>query len=106
MKKLTIVINGLEYVAKDNQNNDLDNAKLRETIKIKDRQIKGLSTHIEDLQEENDGLERALSEKHEEINDLQTQIDELEDRISNIANDWNKLAHAMSQIQSILKLVG
>jgi chromosome segregation ATPase len=117
MKKLTIEINGLEYVAKDNLNNDLELKRLRELIEIKDNEINELEHDVGLLsivEEENfikinslvariEKLEDSLSEKEEEINGLQTYIDELEDEAGNMFSKYNELAQAINRIESITK---
>jgi chromosome segregation ATPase len=117
MKKLTIEINGLEYVAKDNLNNDLELKRLRELNEIKDNEINELEHDVGLLsmvEEENsikinslvariEKLEDSLSEKEEEINGLQTYIDELEDEAGNMFSKYNELAQAINRIESITK---
>jgi chromosome segregation ATPase len=117
MKKLTIEINGLEYVAKDNQFNDLELKRLRELIEIKDNEINELEHDVGLLsmvEEENSikiksleayiaTLEDSLSEKDEEINGLQEYIDELEDEAGNMFSKFNELAQAINDIRSITK---
>ena len=122
MKKLTIEINGLEYVAKDNQNNDLELNNLRELIEIKDNEInelehdvgllsiaeeensikiRHLEAHIEVLEDSLISQGEVICKKNKEINELQGLVKELEEEADGMFNKFNELAQAINRIQSI-----
>ena len=121
--KLTIVINGLEYIAKTATHNitieqkDIEINRLADALTHANNELVLASNEIKELahdvgllsiaEEENSikirDLEESLSEKDEEINGLQEYIAELEDEAGNMFSKFNELAQAINDIRSITK---
>ena len=121
--KLTIVINGLEYIAKTATHNitieqkDIEINRLADALTHANNELVLASNEIKELahdvgllsiaEEENSikirDLEESLSEKDEEINGLQEYIAELEDEAGDMFSKFNELAQAINDIRSITK---
>jgi len=119
--KLTIVINGLEYVAKSNQNNDLaqaeselslikEIAKLHSQIKELERDLgraslvnEELAMQINDLEQANDNLTGEVQGMSMIINDLEQTIAELEEEAGLNMSKFNELDEALNDIYSIAR---
>jgi chromosome segregation ATPase len=98
MKNLTIVINGLEYVAKSNQNNDLFYAN-RELL---------LNDEITKLRNEINELEQTVDQQVGEIQGMSFIIKGLEDQIAELEEEngltmskFNELEEALNDINYI-----
>ena len=122
-KKLTIVINGLEYIAKTATHNitieqkDIEINRLADALTYANNELVLASNEIKELahdvgllsiaEEENSikirDLEYSLSEKNIEINGLQEYIAELEDEAGDMFSKYNELAQAINDIRSITK---
>lgn len=117
--KLTIVINGLEYVAKSNKNNDLyymnrelllndEITKLRNEINDLERDLGLASLENEKKQCIINELDQVI-DKHIgeiqglslQINDLEQTIAELEEEAGETMSKYNELADALHDINYI-----
>lgn len=100
MKKLSIIINGLEYVAKGSENNDLAQAESELSL-IKE--IAKLRNEIKELERDLGRASLVNEELAIQINDLEDQVAELEEENGNIMCKYNELEEAMNDILCVAR---
>jgi chromosome segregation ATPase len=90
-EKLTIVINGLEYVAKaSTQSIELEQ---------KDIKINELQRNLESLEDANVELQNVINQKLKLIKSLNERIDELEQDVDEKDSEYNELRTVLEDIQ-------
>ena len=95
MGKLTIKINGLEYVAKDTENSN--------EIKSLEARIEWLKAYLDEKDNTINELEQKLEEKDFAINSLNERIDELEEDNAELFSENMRLGEALNDIYQVAK---